>query len=127
MIAKGHAWYSESRGAVVGFLRLHDRQQSFLATQLSISKQAVQQLIDELVSEGIVERRSDPQDGRAKLVGLTADGRKALLNANDVKQEIEAQYRKILGARDFNHLTDCLEKLSIASDAKDKDSKSNLK
>ncbi len=118
MISRGHVWYSESRGAVVGFLRLHDRQQSLLAAQLDISKQAVQQLIDELVREGIVERRSDPKDGRAKLIGLTAHGRKALSDSNDVKQEIEAQYRKILGPKDFGHLTDCLERLSIAFDSK---------
>ncbi len=114
MIARGHAWYSESRGAVMSFLRLQDRQQSLLAAHLNISKQAVQQLIDELVSEGIVERRSDPQDGRAKLIGLTTCGRKALSDSNDVKQEIEAQYRKILGSKDFNHLADCLERLSTA-------------
>lgn len=118
MISRGHAWYSESRGAVMSFLRLQDRQQSLLAAQLNISKQAVQQLIDELVSEGIVERRSDPQDGRAKLIGLTAHGRKALLDSNDVKREIEAQYRKILGSKDFNHLTDSLERLSTAVPAR---------
>lgn len=47
-----------------------------LATRAGITHQAMAQLVAELEQRGIVERLPDPSDGRARLVRLTADGRK---------------------------------------------------
>ena len=68
MAARGHGWMAEARGAVVGHLRPGGMSQSVLPAAMGISKQAVQQLVDELVAEGIVERIPDPADGRGKIV-----------------------------------------------------------
>lgn len=47
----------------------HDgTRQTVIAQRLGISKQAVAQLVDELVEMGSLERVPDPSDGRAKLV-----------------------------------------------------------
>jgi MarR family transcriptional regulator, organic hydroperoxide resistance regulator len=47
-----------------------------LAELLTVSKQAAQQTIEEMVAAGLVERRPDEADGRRKLLALTAEGRR---------------------------------------------------
>jgi DNA-binding MarR family transcriptional regulator len=112
MTALGHGFIAEARGAVIGHLRPSGAPQATIAAALGISKQAVQQLIDELEAEGIVERVANPNDARGKLVMLTAKGSAALRDSNRVKREIEARYRSVLGEGDFTTFMAALEKLS---------------
>lgn len=49
---------------------------SDLAARARITKQAMGEVVRELVDLGIVEMTPDPQDGRAKLVTYTEEGRK---------------------------------------------------
>ena len=60
MTALGHGFIAEARGAVIGHLRPAGAPQSEVAEALGISKQAVQQLVDDLEAEGIVERVPNP-------------------------------------------------------------------
>ena len=112
MTALGHGFIAEARGAVIGHLRPAGAPQSNVAAELGISKQAVQQLIDELEAEGIVERVANPDDARGKLVMLTAKGAAALRDSNRVKRAIEMRYRSVLGESTFAVFMDALEKLS---------------
>lgn len=111
MTALGHGFIAEARGAVIGHLRPTGAPQSMVAAELGISKQAVQQLIDELEAEGIVERIANPDDARGKLVILTAKGAAALRDSNRIKREIEARYQSALGQGDFAVFMAALEKL----------------
>lgn len=52
--------------------------QTSLAQELGFAQRSVTQAIEGLERDGLVERTSDPTDGRAKLVTLTADGAAAL-------------------------------------------------
>ncbi|MEM9067838.1 MAG: MarR family transcriptional regulator [Myxococcota bacterium] len=54
-----------------------------LAKRVGVTKQAVGQLVDDLVAMGIVERRPDPNDGRAKRVHFTRLGRRRMLQGLD--------------------------------------------
>lgn len=45
-----------------------------VAALLNVTKQAVKRTVDELQQCELVERRPDPDDGRAKLVTLTEEG-----------------------------------------------------
>src|SRR5215831_18797718 len=87
MAARRLQWCSGARAELVGALRQGARPQSALGSELGISKQAVQQVIDELSDLGVVERHADPDDARARLVTLTTKGRKALEESNAVKRE----------------------------------------
>ena len=113
MAARGHGWMAEARGAVVGQLRPGGLSQSALPTALGISKQAVQQLVDELVAEGIVERVPDPEDGRGKIVRLLPKGIKAIADGNAVKLEIEARYRTEVGVDRLVALNATLDALAV--------------
>lgn len=112
MIRRGYPWITEARGAIIGQLRPGGLPQSALSTALGVSKQAVQQFVDELVAEGAVERVPDPADGRGKIVRLTARGVASITEGNAVKREIEKRYRRRVGAERFAVMQDVLEELA---------------
>ncbi|MEO6013062.1 MAG: MarR family transcriptional regulator [Devosia sp.] len=112
MLALGYPWVTEARGAIVGHLRPGGLPQSALAGALGVSKQAVQQFVDELVEEGAVERVADPSDGRGKLVRLTAVGIAFIEDGNEVKRAIEKRYRSKLGKQRLADLNAALDELA---------------
>jgi len=112
MAARRLDWCSGARAELIGVLRQGPQPQAALAEELGITKQAVQQFLDELATLGAVERRSDPKDARARLIALTAKGRKALEESNAVKREIEQQFAKVLGTRPFDQLMESLDRLA---------------
>ena len=111
MVARGHGFMAEARGAVIGHLRPAGASQTAIAQALGISKQAVQQFVDELEREGVVARIGNPADARGKLVVLTPRGAEAIRAGNAVKREIEARYRLRLGESGFAALMEGLDRL----------------
>lgn len=91
MVARGHAWYGDARGAIAASLDVTGLPQSELAMRMGISKQAVQQLLDQLEGEGIVRRVPDPNDKRGKRIEYTAEGLKAVRDANAIKRKMERE------------------------------------
>lgn len=84
---------------------------SELAARLGISKQAVGQLVDELEHWGVVERRPDPEDGRAKRIHFVRRGEmsleRGLVHLGSIDHEIEA----IIGAARAREVRDSLRQL----------------
>lgn len=111
MQAAGHGWFTEARSMLIGSIAPRGSKQALLVERLSISKQAVQQLIDGLEADGILERRADPGDRRSRIVQLTATGKAAMGDANRIKAEIEAEYRSRIGSDAFAELGSLLRKL----------------
>jgi len=62
-----------------------------LAERLDVTKQAAQQMVDDMAAAGLVERRADPDDGRRKLLALTDDGRRVRATALGVSAALEAE------------------------------------
>lgn len=60
----------------ISLLSSKPRRVTELATRLSLSKQACNQVADKLEELGYIHRQSDDRDGRAKLLTLTAQGKK---------------------------------------------------
>ena len=112
MLRRGFPWITEARGAIIGQLRPGGLPQSALSTALGVSKQAVQQYVDDLVAEGAVERVPDPADGRGRIVRLTARGIASINEGNTVKRAIEQRYRERLGAERFAGLEAALDALA---------------
>ena len=67
MRARGYPWFGEARSNVIGYLERSGLPQSELVKRMGLSKQAVQQLVDELVADGIVERQRTRRTGAATL------------------------------------------------------------
>lgn len=72
-----------------------------LAAQARMTLPAMSELVDDLQRIGIVERRPDPTDGRAKLICLTDAGWDAMTVARAAIAEIEAGYADAVGAERF--------------------------
>ena len=77
---------------------------SELAARLRMSKQAVNYLLGELERLGYLERRADPDDRRARRVGLTGRGRSAVGVIREAVAELEASWEQALGPRRFAQL-----------------------
>lgn len=60
-------------------IRFEGVRATVLAEQLGVTKQAITPLVQDLVSWGVVEQVPDPDDGRARLVRWTDDGRRWIL------------------------------------------------
>ena len=109
MVERGCPWYAEARGGLMRHIRLNGIPQNALAKQAGMTKQAVQQHLDELVKDGIVERVIDENDARRKLVQFTYEGIRAHRIANAIKIEIEEEYLELIGNKAMNNLKQALD------------------
>lgn len=112
MLGLGHYWYAEARSSIIPYLDREGTRQVVLVQRMGLSKQAVQQLVDDLESEGIIERCPDPDDRRAKIVKFTKKGLVAQADANRIKRKVETAFREKLGAEDFDKLDELLRRLA---------------
>lgn len=85
-----------------------------LAARVGVTKQAVGQLVDDLVEAGMVERLDDPDDKRAKRIRFSRKGYAGLMHGLGVLREIEQSLAAAVGARRMRELRETLA-LMIAS------------
>ncbi|WP_299477552.1 MarR family transcriptional regulator [uncultured Roseibium sp.] len=104
MVGHGHTWYAEARGSLMQFLSDEGIAQTTLTERSGLTKQAVQQHLDDLADDGIIRREPDAGDKRRKLVVLTEQGMRALRDATSVKLKIEKEYANALGAEKLDTL-----------------------
>lgn len=112
MIAAGHGVFAHARSGLIGHMERGGTRQADLVARSGLTKQAVQQFVDELVADGIVERVRDPADGRGRIVVFTERGRAVLADANAVKKRVEEQFRRKLGPERFRELVEALRALA---------------
>jgi DNA-binding MarR family transcriptional regulator len=71
-----------------------------LAERLGMTDQGASKIIDEMEARGYVERRADPNDGRAKALRLGRRGRAALRAARRFHRAYERRLVATVSARD---------------------------
>ncbi|MET1416268.1 MarR family transcriptional regulator [Roseibium sp. HPY-6] len=104
MVDHGHSWYAEARGSLMQFLSDEGIAQTTLTELSGLTKQAVQQHLDDLANDGIIRREADTGDKRRKLVVLTEQGMQAFGDATAVKLKIEREYADALGTEKLDTL-----------------------
>jgi DNA-binding MarR family transcriptional regulator len=77
---------------------------SELAAELGMSKQALNYMLGELERLGYLERLPDPEDTRSKRIALTARGTAAVKTMLDAVRAVEHDWRRELGAKEFEQL-----------------------
>lgn len=112
MIAAGYPWFREARARVFSVLDFEGTPQAVLAERLGVTKQAIQQLVDQLVENGYVERLVDPDDARSRIVVYTASGARLMTDANRIKTRLHRTYRRKLGPGAFDALIATLNTLN---------------
>jgi DNA-binding MarR family transcriptional regulator len=95
-------------------LSLSGISQSLLAERMGLTKQAVQQSLDQLEKLALIRREPDPVDKRAKYVVLTEAGLFALETRRDAEKEAEKLLKDALGKKAVKELSKGLRKLSAA-------------
>ncbi len=101
----GHDWYGKAQSNITAFLDPRGgTPQKRLVERSGLTKQAVQQLVDDLEAAGIVQRVPDPRDKRAKIIRYTDKGKAALRDGTRIKRRIEARMTESLGKAGMTQL-----------------------
>ncbi len=111
MAARGFPWHGEARGELLTHLGPEGLTQSELTARMGFSKQAVQQLLDQLESDGVVSRAADPLDRRARHIRLTELGLRDLAERGRVQRALETRARVKLGDKRYRRLEKALRRL----------------
>ena len=82
-----------------------------LARRARLSKQTMTHMVRRLERDGLIERRGDPEDGRASRIFLTARSRALEPVASDVLRELDSLVRRRLDDRQVAELTAALQEL----------------
>jgi DNA-binding MarR family transcriptional regulator len=87
-----------------------------LAERAQVTKQTASLLVAALEREGLVERVPDPEDGRARLIRLSARGRQAAQRAMEVVIGVEREWAEHLGPELTDRLREGLVRLREVTD-----------
>jgi DNA-binding MarR family transcriptional regulator len=100
--ASGFADLRPAHGNVLERLTFTDEARlSAMAAAAGMTAQSMGELVDDLERRGYVKRSEDPADRRAKLVRLTAKGRRSTAAAAEAVATAERRLRKKLGPGDY--------------------------
>lgn len=85
--------------------------QKELAERALVTKQAMAENVDALEAAGLVERTSDPHDGRAWLVVRSAHGSRVCVAMDDAMRQVEKELARAVGADRYALFQDILREL----------------
>jgi DNA-binding MarR family transcriptional regulator len=85
--------------------------QTELAAMVGLDKTTMVVAVDELERAGLAERRLSPDDRRARIVDVTAAGKRKVAEAEKVKQRVQAEVLGELSAREGEALMGALSTL----------------
>ncbi|MHB8669082.1 MAG: MarR family winged helix-turn-helix transcriptional regulator [Acidimicrobiales bacterium] len=94
----GYPGLTPSHQVVFENLDRHGTRLTELATRAGMTHQSLGELVSGLEQRGYLERRSDPNDGRARIVSLTDTGRRMVRRALREMAAIEEEWRARLVA-----------------------------
>jgi DNA-binding MarR family transcriptional regulator len=111
MVARGFPRLSRTQALVMGSLTLGPARPADLARRLDVTRQAMQQLLGQLVDAGLVEVRPDPSDRRATIVSPTSAADAFGMAAAEELARLEAELASRIGRRRLDAL-----RAALASD-----------
>jgi DNA-binding MarR family transcriptional regulator len=114
LAARGYGGFRPAHGAIGQHIKDEGSRVTELAELAQLAKPSVVYLVDELERLGYVERVPDPLDGRAKLVRFTERGARAQQAGRELVAQIEDDWSRLIGKRDFEELRELLQRLHDA-------------
>jgi MarR family transcriptional regulator, transcriptional regulator for hemolysin len=85
--------------------------QKELADMVGLDKTTMVVTVDELERDGLAERLPSPHDRRARIIAVTTAGKRKVVEADRVKERVQADVLGELPAADQKALIDALDKL----------------
>jgi DNA-binding MarR family transcriptional regulator len=113
----GHPAIRPGHGCVFRFVDEEGSRLTDLAERSGLTKQAVGEVVADLEGLGYVERAPDPDDGRAKVIKLTARGADALETGRAIFTEIERDWAERFGAERITVMRELLEEITAREPA----------
>ena len=86
-----------------------------LAAAAGVRAQSMMKIVHELEALGLVTRREDPEDSRAKLIEFTPRGQDQIEVLTRATETVWAQYEALLGKRELDATFSALAKLLARS------------
>ena len=110
-----------SRERILGILLEHEDglRQKAIAEQMHIGPSSTSEFIDKLEQTGYIERRPDPDDGRATRIYLTEKGKARAYELEDERKERFATLFAALTEEEKEQLLALLDKLAAAGEPAD--------
>jgi MarR family transcriptional regulator for hemolysin len=87
-----------------------------LASSAGIRPQSMMKIVHELEELGLVVRRRDPSDSRAKLIDFTPVGREFIAQLTSSTETVSRQYIEVLGEQRFAQTFEELKRLLQSGD-----------
>jgi MarR family 2-MHQ and catechol resistance regulon transcriptional repressor len=86
-----------------------------IGAMIRLTSGSITAAVDRLEEKGLVERKSDPADGRARVVHLTATGRKLISDAFDDHKQAMERATSGLTAAERKEAAALLRKLGVSA------------
>ena len=99
---------------VTAYIKAEGTRLGELAAMARMTPAAMSEQVDDLERLGIVERRPDPGDRRAKLICLTDRGWETMRIGRGVIAELEREYADLVGRERFEQAATTLDELLTA-------------
>lgn len=99
------------RGVFLHLARFGPSRSVDLAAAAGIRPQSMMAIINELEQLGLIRRRPDPQDSRAKLIEFTPQGKELIEELRRSTSEVWGQYQRLLGKQELEHTFGGLKRL----------------
>jgi DNA-binding MarR family transcriptional regulator len=93
--------------------------QATVGRRAEMDRSDVVAALNELEADGLVERAPDPEDGRRKIVTITAAGRRRLKKLDGVVGSVQEQLLEPLSAAERARLTSLLGRIARRSGEED--------
>ncbi len=90
--------------------------QTALGEKLLVTKGNVSGLVERLVARGLVERRSNPADGRSKNVVLTSEGQDIAEQAVALQRKFVSELMSVLGEGEMDLMSLMMERVEAHLD-----------
>jgi len=102
-------------GVVFRALRDEPLTLTVLAARLGVTKQAAAKVTGEMEGKRLLRKKGSSVDGRAKLLELTARGRRAMATAIQIGAQIDQRLVETVGQRTAQGMRRALEQLVVDS------------
>ncbi len=86
---------------------------TLLAQRAGVTKQAMSQLVQVMERQGYLEQLPDPDDTRAKVVRMTPRGEAVKTACVEVREELNRQTAKVIGAVEARRMAAHLEAIAL--------------
>ncbi|MFN8496893.1 MAG: MarR family winged helix-turn-helix transcriptional regulator [Anaerolineae bacterium] len=113
VVAAGYTDVRQPHMVVFQYIEREGSRPTELAERANMTKQAMGYLLDYLEERDYVERTPDADDGRMRIVRLTARGWGVMLAAREAMLKIEAEWGAYLGDERMDQLIRILQDLAV--------------